>query len=576
MRPNYYEPRTLSFTHPHHTTCRKWLIKLYKRIKALQIEKRVLILINPYAGEKRTRSILNFMVSPLMELASITTDIIEFHNDKPLRDQLYHKNINTVNYYGILLICGDGSVSKIIHDLLEKQVYDDSHTRKLDLRKHTLKTPLCIMPAGTTNLIATSIYGSISLYTPLNYLIYGNCINIDISSIYTADRKLFNFGFGFSCGYGTDVARYIDKYSKLGIKKLQAALARAAAKKKTIVEIDIKYIPAVNYPDYVNQLRCYRGCNVCETQEKIMNGRTSDEVQDFDPLAESLHEIEENLGENYKRGINEHNSNEWRTISGKFMHVELLTNAMLWNMASGGGLSKHGHLADGCMDLILVDKVSRKEFMRFLRRHSNRKNQLELPFVKSIKVKECKIFIKNAKLLDDNPDMTTSRLDFSSQNESPIKRPSRMSDSDEDFNNNVYKFEKDSSASDQEENKLNTTHSIESTDKRGPRMYFIRKNESDELPSQSITMRKRSSSLQRSGHFILEKSKSIMNFFKTTENNENTSSQKSNSLRMRSGSALSQTKSNEKSKDESNYTKKSPYLWNIDWKLVELQNLHIK
>jgi hypothetical protein len=54
------------------------------------------------------------MVSPLMELASITTDTIEFHDNKPLRDQLYHKNIDILNYYGILLICGDGNVVEMV------------------------------------------------------------------------------------------------------------------------------------------------------------------------------------------------------------------------------------------------------------------------------------------------------------------------------------------------------------------------------------------------------------------------------------------------------------------------------
>lgn len=134
---------------------------------------------------------------------------------------------------------------------------------------------------------------------------------------------------------------------------------------------------------------------MCDTNHRSLNGVTSDEVQEFDPLAVSISEIEENLGDRYNRESHHHTADEWKKISGTFMHVELVTNAMLSDLACGGGLSKYTHLADGSMDLILVDKVPRKEFYRFLRRHTNRKNQLDFPFVKSIRIKEAKIMIKN-------------------------------------------------------------------------------------------------------------------------------------------------------------------------------------
>ena len=69
-------------------------------------------------------------------------------------------------------------------------------------------------------------------------------------------------------------------------------------------------------------------------------------------------------------------SDEWETIRGAYMHVSLLSNATLWDLATGGGLSKYGHLGDGCIDIVLVEPVSRKDFYRFLRRHTNPKNQV--------------------------------------------------------------------------------------------------------------------------------------------------------------------------------------------------------
>lgn len=40
------------------------------------------------------------------------------------------------------------------------------------------------------------------------------------------------------------------------------------------------------------------------------------------------------------------------------------------------GLSKFTHLSDGNIDLVLVKKCDRKDFIRFLRRHGNSKNQV--------------------------------------------------------------------------------------------------------------------------------------------------------------------------------------------------------
>ncbi len=80
------------------------------------------------------------------------------------------------------------------------------------------------------------------------------------------------------------------------------------------------------------------------------------------------------MGNSYRKD-HEENSDDWKTVSGSFIHMSLLSNAMLWD-ATSGGLSKYGHLGDGYMDLILVDAVSRKDFYRFLKRHTKKKNQV--------------------------------------------------------------------------------------------------------------------------------------------------------------------------------------------------------
>ena len=57
-------------------------------------------------------------------------------------------------------------------------------------------------------------------------------MNIDIASVNSSKNQFYFFGFGFACGYGANVVRYSNKYSRLGLKKIQAALVKAASKKK--------------------------------------------------------------------------------------------------------------------------------------------------------------------------------------------------------------------------------------------------------------------------------------------------------------------------------------------------------
>ena len=66
-------------------------------------------------------------------------------------------------------------------------------------------------------------------------------------------------------------------------------------------------------------------------------------------------------------------------MRGSFMHIAVLANATRWDL-SPNGLSKYGHLGDGCTELILVEPVSRRDFYRFIKRHAGDKNQVKISF----------------------------------------------------------------------------------------------------------------------------------------------------------------------------------------------------
>lgn len=64
-----------------------------------------------------------------------------------------------------------------------------------------------------------------------------------------------------------------------------------------------------------------------------------------------------------------------QTISGDFLSVSLLTMPGICIVAPCGH-SPFTHIQDGCVDLVVVENVERKEFVRYIRRFSNTKNQV--------------------------------------------------------------------------------------------------------------------------------------------------------------------------------------------------------
>ena len=125
---------------------------------------------------------------------------------------------------------------------------------------------------------------------------------------------------------------------------------------------------------------------------------------------------------------------------------------------------------------------------------------------------------------------------------------------DSDDNRNS-RFESESRLS-----RNNDSINLKGTKKNGPTVYCIEKNENnnetDELPTESKSKAKRSSSSVRSS--LVQKSRSILNLFQSDDKKNRSNS-------------LSRSSKNEKSKDF-----KSPFAWNIDWNLYPMPYLHVK
>ncbi|OPL07277.1 hypothetical protein AM593_08509, partial [Mytilus galloprovincialis] len=79
--------------------------------------------------------------------------------------------------------------------------------------------------------------------------------------------------------------------------------------------------------------------------------------------------------------------NPWKASKGSYYHVGLYSIPGNCEVAPEG-LSKFTHLSDGAMELVLVKDCSRRDFIRYLKRHGNHKNQFDFPFVEIHRVKD--------------------------------------------------------------------------------------------------------------------------------------------------------------------------------------------
>ena len=119
-----------------------------------------------------------------------------------------------------------------------------------------LTTPFCLIPVGTTNMIANSVYGITNLVSPLMYLFYGTInrrlfiqltriikikfnsnkkgikMKVDMMAAFTSKNQLHSFGFSYSCGFGSTLARYVKRYVKMGNTKMHTSLLKGISKKK--------------------------------------------------------------------------------------------------------------------------------------------------------------------------------------------------------------------------------------------------------------------------------------------------------------------------------------------------------
>ncbi|XP_029471656.1 ceramide kinase [Rhinatrema bivittatum] len=342
----------------------QWVQAIKERLE-LQTSrpKHLLVYINPYGGKQQGKQIYEQKVAPLFSLASITTDVIVTEYANHAKDNLFEVNLD--KYDGVVCVGGDGTFSEVMHGLIGRMQKDSS----IDQNNPIAPLAPCnirigIIPAGSTDCVCYATVGINDPVTSALHIIIGDSQCMDVCSVHHNNTFLKYavslLGYGF---YG-DVLKDSEKNRWLGTSRYDFSGL------KTFLSHHF-YEGTVSFQEAKRTLgsprdrsSCRSGCHICR---------------------QSTHELEEKRRQQCYN-LETEDDGGWKVVKGKFMAINA-ANISCACPRSPKGLSPAAHLAAGAVDLILVRKCSRLNFLKHLIRHTNEDDQFDLAFVEVYRVK---------------------------------------------------------------------------------------------------------------------------------------------------------------------------------------------
>ncbi|XP_042544161.1 LOW QUALITY PROTEIN: ceramide kinase-like protein [Dipodomys spectabilis] len=339
---NKLKDSTLDLINLSEDHCDIWFRQLEKILAGFPNRPKSLkIFLNPQSHKKEAVHIYHEKVEPLLKLAGVSTDVTITEYEGHAVSLL--KECELQGFDGVVCVGGDGSASEVAHALLLRAQKSAGMEADHVLCPVRAQLPLGLIPAGSTNVLAHSLYGIPHVVTATLHIIMGHLQPVDVCTFSTSG-KLLRFGFSAMFGFGGRTLALAEKYRWMS----------------------------------PNQRRDFAVIKALTTL------KPEDCTISFLPLNNSQDELQRQGSP--KSGCSDH----WQMLQGQFLNVSIMAIPCLCSVAPRG-LAPNTRLNNGSMALIIARNTTRPEFIKHLKRYASVKNQFSFPFVETYTVEEVKV-----------------------------------------------------------------------------------------------------------------------------------------------------------------------------------------
>ncbi|XP_075368264.1 ceramide kinase-like protein isoform X1 [Mycteria americana] len=328
--------------------CHSWFRHLKEILNGFQNRPKSLkVFVNPSSHKREATHVYYEQVAPLFKLADIKTDVTVTEYEGHALSVL--KECELQAFDGVVCVGGDGSVSEVAHGLLLKAQIDAGKDTDYIPTPVRAPVPLGVIPAGTTNILAHTLYGIKHAVTATLHIVMGHIQPVDVCT-FSTPSKLLRFGFSAMIGFGARTLALAEKH-----RWMPSSQRKDFAFIKTLADLKPEECELSFLPLQIPQ--------------------------------EDSHENDRKKKEQMKK---KGSKDQWHKIQGHFLNVSIMAIPCLCSMAPRG-LAPNTRLNNGSMALIVVQNTSRTEFIKHLKRYASVKNQFNFPFVETYTVQEVKV-----------------------------------------------------------------------------------------------------------------------------------------------------------------------------------------
>ncbi|KAJ8303484.1 hypothetical protein KUTeg_019880 [Tegillarca granosa] len=168
--------------------CKAFVSDIKNRLHTIEHRpRRLLVIVNPFGGAKNGRNVYNSIVSPLLTLANINTNVKFTEKPKHVTDIINNYDLDTID--GIVVCGGDGTYQECV-DTLFKRLHNETgiDLNATDFKPKNIQIPIGIVPTGTGNAIAENCYGCKDHVTSVLHIIKGHRRCRMIGGVYCDNR----------------------------------------------------------------------------------------------------------------------------------------------------------------------------------------------------------------------------------------------------------------------------------------------------------------------------------------------------------------------------------------------------